>query len=91
MGKYQIELILSLTSLLESPHHYRRPSEVKKPFLLTPQTKFNGTYVKAIVPLEDESENRAIFAWLYKDETPVDLTEQACEITLEKYSLGLDS
>ena len=67
--------ILSLTSLPKSPHHYGRPSEAKKPFLLTPQTKVNGTFFKAIVPLEDESERKAIDVWLYKDETPVDLRE----------------
>ena len=70
-----MEPILSLTSLPESPHHYGRPSEAKNPFVLTPQTKFNGTFFKAIVPLEDESENGAIFAWLYKDEMPIDLTK----------------
>ena len=52
-------------------------------------TKFNGTFVKAIVPLQDESENRAITAWLYKDEVPIDLIEQAREITPKKYGLGL--
>lgn len=67
----------SLTSLPESLHHYGRPLEKKKPFVLTPQTKYNGTFVKAIVPLEDESKNRAIFAWLYKEETLIDTTEKA--------------
>ena len=75
MGEYQIAPVLSLTALPESPHHYGRPSEAKKSLLLTPQTKFDGTFVKTTVPLEDESENRAIATWLYKDEVLVDLTE----------------
>ena len=75
MGEYQIAPVLSLTALPESPYHYGRSSEEKKPLLHTSQTKYDGTFVKAIVPLEDESENRVIAAWLYKDETPVDLTE----------------
>lgn len=57
--------------------------------MLTPQTKYNCTFVKATVPLEDESENRAIAAWIYKEEIPVDVTEQAQEITPEKYESGL--
>ena len=89
MGEYQIAPVLSLTSLLESPCHYGRPSEAKKPSLQTPQTKFNGTFVAADVPLEDESENRAIAAWIYREEVPADLTEQACEITPEKYGPSL--
>lgn len=89
MGEYDIEPVLSLTSLPKSPHHYGRPSEAKKPFVLTPQTKYNGTFVNATVPLEDESENRTISAWLYKEETPVDITEQAREITPDKYGPGL--
>lgn len=35
-GKYQIEPVLSLTSLPKSLRHYGRPSEEKKPFMLTP-------------------------------------------------------
>ena len=89
MGEYHIEPMLSLTSLLESLHHYGRPLEEKKSFVLTPQTKYNGTFVKDTIPLEDESENRTIFAWLYKEETPVDITEQAREITPEKYGPSL--
>jgi hypothetical protein len=89
MGEYHVEPVLSLTSLLESPWHYGKPSEAKKSFVLTPQTKYNGTFVKATVPLEDESGNRAIAAWLYKEMTPIDLTEQAREITPEKYGHGL--
>ena len=77
MGEYHMEPMLSLTSIPESPRHFGRPSVAKKPFVLTPQTKFNGSFVKAIVPLEDENENRAIAAWLYKEESPVDLIEQA--------------
>ena len=75
MGEYQIELVFSLTSLLESSHHYGRPSEVKRPFVLTPQNKYNGTFVKAIVPLKDENEKKSIIVWLYKEETLADLTE----------------
>ena len=89
MGEYQIARVLSLTALLESPRHYGRLSKAKKPLLHTSQTKYDGTFVTAIVPLEDESENRAIDAWIYKDEVPIDLTEQASEITPEKYDLGL--
>ena len=59
MGTYQIAPILSLTALPESPRHYGRPSEAKKPSLQMPQTKYGDTFVKATVPLEDESENRA--------------------------------
>lgn len=77
MREYHIELVLSLTSLLESPHHYGKPSEAKKSFMLTPQTKYNGTFFKATIPLEDESENRAIVAWIYREQTPVDLIEKA--------------
>ena len=75
MGEYQIAPVLSLTSLPESPRHYGRPSQAKKPLLHTPQTKYDGTFVTATILLEDESENRAIAAWLYKEEAPVDLTE----------------
>ena len=57
--------------------------------MLTPQTKYDGTFVQATVPLEDESENRAISTWLYKEETPVDIIEQAQEITPKKYGPGL--
>lgn len=89
MGKYQIEPVLSLISLPESLCHYGRPSEAKKTFMLTPQTKYNRTFVKATVPLEDESENRAISTWLYKEETLVDIIEQAQEITPKKYGPGL--
>ena len=89
MGEYQIAPVLSLTALPESPRYYGRPSEAKKPSLHTPQTKYDGTFVKATVPLEDESENRAIAAWIYRDEVPADLTEQAREITPEKYGPGL--
>ena len=74
MGEYHIEPILSLTSLPESPHHYGRPSKVKRHFVLKPQTKYNDTFVKATIPLKEESEKRAIFAWIYKEEALVDLT-----------------
>ena len=89
MGEYQIAPMLSLTALLESPRHYGRPSEAKKPLICMPQTKYDGTFVSATVPLEEESEDRAIAAWLYKDETLVDLIEQAHQITPEKYGPGL--
>lgn len=75
MGEYQMEHILSLTSLCESPHHYGRPSKVKRPFVLKPQTKYNGKFFKATIPLEEETENRVIVAWIYKEETIVDLIE----------------
>ena len=75
MGEYHRDLILSLTSLPESPHHYGRPPKVKRPFVLKPQTKYNDTFFKAIVPLEKESENRAIVVWIYKEETIVNLTK----------------
>ena len=42
-----------------------------------------------VPPLEEKSENRAIAAWIYKEETLVDLTEQSREITCEKYDPGL--
>ena len=35
MGEYHIEPILSLTSLLESPYHYGKPSKEKRPFVLS--------------------------------------------------------
>lgn len=89
MGEYQIAPVLSLTTLPESPCHYGKPSEAKKPLVHTPQTKYDGTFVLATIPLEEESEDRAIAAWLYKDETLVDLTEQARRITPEKYGPGL--
>ena len=75
MGEYQIEPVLSLTSLPKSPQNYGRPSEGKRPFVLTPQTNYNGTFFKSIVPLEEESENRVISTWIYKEEIPIDLTE----------------
>ena len=81
MGEYHIEPIMSLTYLPKSPRHYGRPSEVKRPFVLTPQTKYDGTFIKAIILIEEESENRAITAWIYKEETPVDLTEESHRIT----------
>jgi hypothetical protein len=61
MGEYQIEPVLSLTALLPSPCSYGKPSEKMKPFN-SPSTIFNGTFVQAIVPLEDEDEERAIEA-----------------------------
>ena len=89
MGEYHIELVQSLTSLPEFPRHYGRPSKVKRPFVLTPQTKYNGTFFKATISLEEESENRAIVSWIYKEETSVDLREWSCGISLEKYGPGL--
>ena len=62
MGEYQIAPVLSLTALPESPHHYGRPSKAKKPPIHTPQTKYDGTFVTANIPLEEESEDRAIVA-----------------------------
>ena len=35
------------------------------------------------------SENRAIATWIYRDEVPIDLTEQAREITPKKYGPSL--
>ena len=55
MEEYQMELVLSLIDLLESPCHYGRPSKAKNPLLLTPQTKFDGTFVKDTIPLEDKN------------------------------------
>lgn len=75
MREYHIEPILSLTSLPESPSHYWRPSEVKRPFVLSPQTKFNGAFVKATIPLEEEDENRALIVWLYKEEILANLID----------------
>lgn len=89
MHEYHIEPILSLISLPKSPYQYGRPFEMKRYFVLTPQKKYNGTFVKSIVPFKEEDENRAITAWIYKEETPVDLTEQSCEITPEKYGPSL--
>ena len=60
MGEYQIAPILSLTALPESPCHYGRLFETKKPLLHTPQTIYDGTFVIATIPLEDESENKDI-------------------------------
>lgn len=89
MEKYHIEPFLSLTSLPKSPRHYWRPSKMKRPFLVSPKTLFNGAFIKSILPLEDKDENRAIATSLYKEEVPVDLTDQSHEITPEKYGLGL--
>lgn len=74
MDEYHIEPILSSTSLPESPHHYGRPSEVKRPFILSPKTRFKGTFVKDTMPLEEEDKDRAIATWIYREETWVDLT-----------------
>lgn len=91
MSEYHIEPLMSLTSLPESPYYYGRPSEVKRPFVLTPQTKYNGTFVKDFVTLKEEAENRDFNAWIYKEETLVDLTKQSHEITPKKYSPSLNS
>ena len=48
---------------------------MKRPFVLTPKTKYNGTFFKAIVPLEEEDEDRVIATWIYKEDTLVDLIE----------------
>ena len=74
MGEYHIELVLSLTSLLDSPHHYGRLSKAKRHFLLLPQTMYNGTLIKDPIPLKEEDENRAITTWIYREETLGDLT-----------------
>ena len=81
MGEYQIAPVLSLTALPESPRHYGRPSEAKKPPIHTPQTKYDGTFVTTTIPLEEESENRAIATWLYRDETLVD--SESLDITID--------
>ena len=73
-GEYHIELVLSLTSLVDSPHHYGRPSKEKRHFVLSSQTMYNGTLIKDIIPLKEEYENRAITTWIYREETLVDLT-----------------
>ena len=57
MGEYHIEPVLSLTSLSESPRHYKRPFEAKRHFVVSPKIAFNGTFLKATIPLEDEDEN----------------------------------
>ena len=75
MGEYHIEPILSLTSLLGSPYHYGRPSKEKIPFMILPQTKYNFNLIKATIPLKKVDENKSIFAWVYKEETLVDLTK----------------
>lgn len=85
MGEYQIEPVLSLTFLLESPYHYGRPSKMKRPSPISPKNVFNDAFVQATIPLEDDNENRAIVSWLYKEEVPADLTIQSPEITFEKY------
>ena len=74
MGKNHIEPILSLTSLLESLHHYGRPSEANRNFVLSPQNKFNSSFIKDIVPLEEEDEDRAITALIYREETLMNVT-----------------
>lgn len=45
MREYQIEPLLSLTSLPLSPCHYGRPFEEKKPFAVPPKTIFDGTFM----------------------------------------------
>ena len=89
MGKYQIAPVLSLTALPKSPCHYGRQSEAKKPPLHRPQTKYDGTFVTVVVPLEDKSKNRAIATWIYGDEVLANLIEQAHEITTKKYGPSL--
>ena len=62
---------------------------MKRPFVLTTKTNYNYTFFKDIVPLKEEDENRAIVAWIYKEETPAGLIEQSHEITSKKYGPGL--
>ena len=63
-----MKLVLSITSLPLSPHSYGRPSKDKKPSLSNPRTIYDGTFVQATTPLEDEDENRAIASWIYRGE-----------------------
>lgn len=75
MGEYHIELVLSLTYLPESPHHYGRPSIMKRPFVVSSKTIFNVVFLKANVPLEDEDENKSIIILLYKEEVLANLID----------------
>ena len=57
--------------------------------MLSPQTKFNGTFVNTTTPLKEEDEDSAITVWIYREKNLVDLIEQSHEITSKKYDLGL--
>ena len=60
MEWYQMEPILSLTSLTLSPYSYGRPSKEKRPPIFSPRTIYDGAFVQDTMPLEDEDENKAI-------------------------------
>lgn len=56
---------------------------------VSPNNGFDGAFVQATVPLEDEDENKAIYAWLYKYGVLINLKVQSCEITPKNYGQGL--
>lgn len=88
IGEYPIEQVLSLTSLPMSPCSYGREFKDNKPSVVSPQTLYDGTFVQAIVPLEDEFKNRPIVAQI---QTQQDIPEHAtlkCEIEIEIYGKG---
>lgn len=62
IGGYQIEPMLSITSLPLSPHSYGRPFEDKRPSPFNLQRIYNGAFVQDTTPLEDENENKDIAA-----------------------------
>ena len=65
MGGYQMEPIVSITSLPLSPRSYGKPSEDERPSPPTPQKIYDGTFVQSTIPLEDEDEDISITTWIY--------------------------
>lgn len=57
--------------------------------MVKPKTIFDDTSVQSNVPLEDEDEDKAIVAWIYRGEDTTATKTQKYEITLEKYGQGL--
>ena len=83
MGGDQIELVLLITYLPLSPHSYGRPSPSN------PWTIYDGTFVQATTPLEDEDENKAIATWIYREKDTSKQDTSPHEINTEYYGKGL--
>ena len=89
MGGYQMEPVLSITSLPLSPRSYGKPSEDTRPSSVTPRKLYDGTFVQATIPLEEEAENRAITAWIHRGEPESERASPSHQIDTEYYGKGL--
>ena len=89
MGGYQIKHVVSIISLPLSPCSYGRPSKDKRRSPSNPQTIYDGSFVKTTKPLENEDENRAIVAQIYRGEDTSEQETSLHEIDTEYYGKGL--